>query len=118
MMAARQQQSQSFQQQDGHLLWKPAEGRKAHAQYRWEIRAPEEYAQMDVRVAWAESVPVDYPVLEVPRQYARYHEPSQMVIIGDYKFLVTALHLFDDAPEHATASVLEQLPASGGVGDA
>jgi hypothetical protein len=115
MCAARQQQSQPFQQQDGHLISKPAEGRKAHAQYRWENRAPEEYAQMDVRVAWAESVPVDYPVLEVPRQYARYHEPSQMVIIADYKFLETALHLINDAPEHATAAVLEQIEAMGGA---
>lgn len=111
-MAARQQ---SFQEEDGHLLWQPAEGRKAHAQYRWENRAPEEFEQMDVRVAWAESVPVDYPVLEVPRQYARYHEPSRMVLIADYKFLETALHLFHDAPEHATDAVLEQTEAMGGA---
>lgn len=113
-MAARQQGGGQFRDQDGHLLWSPGEGRDSHAQHRWRARAPDDHEEMDVRVAWREAVPVDFSQMESERSYARYHEESGMVLIAEFGFIVTVVNLFDDAPEHATTAVLEQIEAMGG----
>lgn len=114
MCAARQLGGGQFRAQDGHLTWSPGEGRDSHAQHRWRARAPAEFEDMDVRVAWREGVPVDFPQMESERSYARYHQESEMVLIAEFGFIETVVNLFDDAPEHATAAVLEQINAMGG----
>jgi len=102
-MAARQQGGQ-FRGQDGHVLTVPGQNRKPHAQWRWEQRADGEWADESVRVIWRVSERVDYP----RDGYARYHEPSDIVLLARYGVLKTAIDLSTE-PEHIQEYVREQV---------
>lgn len=97
-----------YELQDGQVLVVRRPGNKPHAQYRWERRAPGRWQNQSVRAAWEEADPVDYPSCNSDSEYARYHEPSDMIIIGCYGMLRTTFRL-SDRPSNEREYVLEQV---------
>lgn len=111
-MAARQQGGQ-YLRQDAMVLVKKAPGReKSHPQWRWEQRVGLEWADESVRAIWRVSDPVEYMRAD-DGGAARYHEPTDMVLIAHYGVLDTVIDLSKD-PEHVQQSVREQVGAAGG----
>lgn len=84
----------AWRTQDGVVLAKnKAEFDEPHPQWRWRIRAPPEWKDLSVRVAWREATPVDPDVAKRAADggVARYHEPSGMVLVARWGVLRTIL---------------------------
>lgn len=110
-MAARQEGGQ-YLQQDGMVLVRHAPGRgQSHPQWRWEQRVNREWADESVRAIWRVSEPVRYMRAD-DGGAARYHEPTDMVLIAHYGILDTVVDLTQD-PEHIQQSVRDQVAAAG-----
>lgn len=80
-----------YRQQDGQVLWAPGPGRPPHPEYQWRRRAPEEWEDLSVRVAWREGDPIDW----AGNTYARIHEPSGMLLIAEYGCIQTVIQTQD-----------------------
>ena len=50
-----------------------------HARERWTERS--DRPNQSLRDAWREAVPVEYPGLNAPARYARYHETTDLVLL-------------------------------------
>lgn len=50
-----------------------------HAHRRWAERS--DRPKMNPRAAWLEAVPVDYPSINPPAKYARYHEETGLLLL-------------------------------------
>lgn len=65
-----------------------------HPQFRWDQRAPDEWAGYSVRSAWREAEPVETPKTS-REDYCRYHDPSGMIIVAHLGCLQTAVPVSD-----------------------
>jgi len=95
----------------------PSTGRDGAGPQSTRSRAVEQrvdggWADESVRAVWRVSEPVDYPRSD-DGGAARYHEPTDMVLIAHYGVLDTVCDLSQDA-EHVRQSVREQVGAAGG----
>ena len=101
-MAAREHRQQDFQ-----LLPRPDRHKQPHAQFRWEGRAPDEWARESVRVAWRQADPVECGRTNAS-QYARFHEPTETLLIASYGTLKTVIPM-DSLQRHEQQQIQEQL---------
>lgn len=93
-MAASNQSARAgaYRHQDGQALFAVQPESEPHAQWRLPQRVPEEWADEDVRVLWADAVPVDFPLASA-EAYTRYHQETNTVIIATYGFISTIYQL-------------------------
>lgn len=105
-MSARPQPG-TFRRQDGQILTAPGPHRQPHPQWRWNIRADDEWAGYNVRAAWREAVPVSIAVSG--DAYARYHAESRMLLIARYGVIQTVLHIVEDCSGERRDRVLSQV---------
>lgn len=96
-------QPDAFRQQDGQALFSPGQDKRPHPEFRWRRRAPDELEDMNVRAAWREAEPVDWP----GGSYARIHEPSGMLLIAEWGFITTVVRA-QDAEKEATREVVAE----------
>lgn len=82
----------AYQHQDGQALFMSQPESDPHPQQRLPQRVPKEWADEDVRVLWADAVPVDFPPAW-NEAYTRYHSETETVIIAEFGFLVTIYQL-------------------------
>lgn len=67
-------------------------GTTDHARERWDERAP--HAEADVDEAWKQAKPVHYPSAS-RGAVARYHRPTDTVILARQGSIVTCIDLMD-----------------------
>ncbi|QLG47862.1 hypothetical protein [Natrinema halophilum] len=63
-----------------------------HAYDRWTERSAQ--PKLNPRAAWLEAIPVEYPSINPPAKYARYHQETDLVLLvaGD-DTLITCIPL-------------------------
>jgi len=76
-----------------------------HAQDRWRDRA--ERPGGNLRAVWHEATAIDYPSA-YQDAYARYHHPTNLVLLARWGELVTCIDL-DDRPLREQQHVFSQL---------
>jgi len=113
-MAARQQGGQYRLQDSAVLVRMAPTHEQPHPQFRWERRVDGEWADESVRAIWRVAEPVEYS-RSGSEGYARYHEPTDTVLMAEYGVLNTVIDLSTE-PEHIQLHVREQVGAAGGDG--
>ena len=111
-MAARQQGGQYRRQDTTVLVLTASAHDQPHPQWRWKRRVDGDWAKESVRAIWRVAEPVDY-ARSGSDGYARYHEPTDTVLMAQYGVLDTIIDLSTE-PEHIQQSVREQAGAVGG----
>lgn len=93
-MAASEQSPRAgaYRHQDGQALFTVQPQSDPHAQWRLPQRVPDDWADEDVRVLWADAVPVDFPPAS-DEAYARYHQETDTVVLAEFGFLTTIYQL-------------------------
>ena len=90
-------QPNAFRHQDAQAITSLAPGLNPHAQRRWKHRAPDEFEHWPVQMAWRRADPIGSTG---EGSYARYHEPSGMLIYAEWGFISTAIRV-DEATGNA-----------------
>jgi len=80
-------QPDAYRHQDTQAMFSPGPGKLPHAKFQWKRRAPEEFEDYPVLMAWREGVTVH----KSDRSYARFHEPSGMMLYAEYGFIATVV---------------------------
>lgn len=94
-------QSGSYRLQDGQVLDAPGPDKRPHAEYRWDERIGA--SEWTVRAAWRAGDAIAWP----GEGYARYHHPTDTVIVAAWGFLQTVIRA-DAADRPATQAALER----------
>jgi hypothetical protein len=90
-------QPNALRRQDTQAITSLAPALDPHAQRRWEDRAPDEFEDWPVQMAWRRA---DSIGSTGEGFYARYHEPSGMLIYAEWGFISTAIRV-DEATGNA-----------------
>lgn len=93
-MAARESTSAPFHPdawmtQDGPMVGGESRQGRSHAGQQWDARCPDGWDGFNVRSAWQTGEPVKRPTGDGTT--ARLHRPSEMLLIAEFGFIVTAI---------------------------
>lgn len=101
-----QPQPGAFRQQDGQCLAVDHPGHEPHAAWRWDERIGA--SEWTVRAAYRDGEALDWP----GAGYARNHEPTGTIIVAEWGFLQTVIHV-DEAGRPATQAAIERYEEAG-----
>lgn len=83
--------------------------KQSRAQQQWRDRAPAEYADLPIRMAWRQAEPTS----GYGQSYARYHAPAGMIILAKWGFIYTAFPAAwdteDSRANHGDTEIVDRL---------